>query len=75
VTPEDLLEQRRTWLSPKAKTEGKPETSRASIDELKEGMKEMRGLLQRFGAAIGAAATVIITGVGFTQLHEIFRCR
>lgn len=72
MTPEDALEALRAWLAPKPKEDEKPEPARASIDQLKDGMEEIRGLLQRFGAAVGGAATVILTGVGLTQVHEIF---
>jgi len=35
-------------------------------------MAGMRGLLQRTGALLGTAATALIGGLGYTQLHNIF---
>ena len=35
-------------------------------------MKDMRSLLQRTGSLLGAAATVLLSGLGYTQLHNIF---
>jgi hypothetical protein len=57
-------------------TDGK-ETS-ASSDEnaeilaIQKSMEGIRGLLQTAGTAIGTAATVVLAGLGYAQLHQIF---
>jgi hypothetical protein len=35
-------------------------------------MAEVRSLLQRTGAALGAAGIAIVSGLGYTQLHQFF---
>lgn len=73
MSADDVLKRLRRWLGePEPQPEKPPDPSRASIDELKVGMADIRAHLRRFGAALGAAATAILTGVGYTQLHEIF---
>src|SRR5437867_9033636 len=44
----------------------------ADATQLGEGMKEVRSLLQRTGALLGAAATAVLAGLGYARLHEIF---
>lgn len=54
---------------PEEESSGSPDPSLA---ELREGMKAMRELLRGFGAALGAGATALLTGLGYTQVHKIF---
>jgi Tuberculosis necrotizing toxin len=42
------------------------------VSDLRNGMKEMRAWLRSFGGALGAGATVILAGLGYTQVHKIF---
>jgi hypothetical protein len=51
-----------------------PSVSPASAREqaVREAMAEMRKLLQRTGAAFGAGATLVLGGLGYAQLHEVF---
>jgi hypothetical protein len=44
----------------------------ADTAQLIAGMADVRSLLQRSGAALGTAGTAIVTGLGFTQLHQFF---
>ena len=44
----------------------------ADSKQLAEGMAGIRSLLQRTGTAIGAAATAILVGLGWAELHESF---
>ena len=44
----------------------------ADTKQLAEGMADVRSLLQRTATAIGAVAAAVLTGLGYTQLHEIF---
>ncbi|MEK6274360.1 MAG: hypothetical protein AABM30_03395 [Actinomycetota bacterium] len=48
-----------------------PETVGA-IADLRKAMESMRELLRRFGAALGAGATALLAGLGYTQVHKIF---
>jgi hypothetical protein len=36
------------------------------------GLEDMRTLLQRAGAALGVAATALLAGLGYAQLHNLF---
>jgi hypothetical protein len=44
----------------------------ADADQILKGNANVRSLLQRTGVALGAAATVVLGGLGYTQLHQIF---
>jgi hypothetical protein len=44
----------------------------ADVEQLTAGMKEVRSLLQRTGALLGTAATAVLSGLSYTQLHQIF---
>ena len=46
-----------------------PQTETA---QLIAGMADVRSLLQRTGAALGAAGIAIVSGLGYTQLHQFF---
>lgn len=42
------------------------------MTQIAAGMEQIRTLLRRMGAALGAAATAILAGLGWTQVHEVF---
>jgi hypothetical protein len=42
------------------------------VGDLQAGMQAIRDLLQKFGAALGAAGAALMTGLGYTQIHKIF---
>lgn len=44
----------------------------SDVAHLRAGMAEVRRLLQRTGAALGAAGVAIVGGLGYTQVHQIF---
>ncbi|HLY94375.1 MAG TPA: hypothetical protein VKP14_05980 [Gaiellaceae bacterium] len=39
---------------------------------LAQNFKDLRGDVQRWGAAVGLVATTVLTGVGWTQLNKLF---
>jgi hypothetical protein len=44
----------------------------AGVDDLKAGLDATRELLRKTGVALGATATAVLTGLGYSQLHELF---
>jgi hypothetical protein len=52
---------------PKEEPKPKPDVS-----DLQAGMQAIRHLLQKVGAALGAAGAALMTGLGYTQIHKIF---
>lgn len=71
MTADEFLNALRKLLSPVPPPVA-PSPAVDEIEGIRAGMKEMRELLRRFGAAIGAAAAAIMTGLGYAQVHEIF---
>jgi hypothetical protein len=55
----------------KSDAKAKAEPKSAS-EQIAAGMEEIRTLLRRMGAALGAAATAILAGLGWAQVHETF---
>jgi hypothetical protein len=56
---------------PKAQAPGGADTG-AGPDELQAGRDATRRLLARMGAVLGAAATAILGGLGWTRLNDVF---
>jgi hypothetical protein len=52
-----------------AKEKAEPE---GASTQIAAGMEQIRTLLRRMGAALGAAATAVLAGLGWTQVHEVF---
>jgi hypothetical protein len=56
----------------KEKAEKKEATTTSELEDLAEAMKSIRDSLKTMGGAFAAAAGVIVTGLGYAQLHEAF---
>jgi hypothetical protein len=73
---EQALRRIRTLLGLESKAEPTidqpPTDGDPGVADLQRGMADMRGLLQRFGTALGAAGTALMAGLGYTQIHKIF---
>lgn len=57
---------------PKPEPEPKPSADAVREKAIADAMDEIRKLLQRTGAAFGAGATLLLAGLGYAQLHEVF---
>jgi hypothetical protein len=68
---DQLLDQ---LLSKKPEPTEEPEPSAGTdrVQQVRDQMQEIRKLLQRTAAAFGAAATLLLAGLGYAQLHQIF---
>lgn len=54
--------------APAARTAG----LKTEVDEAAAARESIRSLLQKTGAAFGAGATLVLAGLGYTQVHQIF---
>jgi hypothetical protein len=68
---EDLRPNGQDKEAPKGQAPGGVDTA-ADATELAKANEAMRSHLQRMGAALAAAATAIIGGLGWTKVHDIF---
>lgn len=77
-----MTRPRRSWLarmtdritSDQEKAPDPPPASNsdAYVERLRAGLDEIRSHLRRTGAALGAAATAVLGGLGYAQLHQLF---
>jgi hypothetical protein len=56
----------------KAAAEAPAVSTDTHVKRLREGMQGIREHLRRMGAALGAAATAVLAGLGYTQVHQLF---
>lgn len=52
--------------------EGGPSSAASEAKQIAEGMAQIRSHLRYTGAALGAAATLVLGGLGWTQVHDAF---
>lgn len=44
----------------------------AGLQQLRDGMEEIRKSLRSYGSAVAALATAVLSGLGYTTLHSLF---
>ena len=50
----------------------KDDAATAYVKETREAMQAMREHLRRMAAALGAGATAVLAGLGYSQIHQLF---
>ncbi|MEX2646840.1 MAG: hypothetical protein WD249_11320 [Gaiellaceae bacterium] len=67
-----LVKTLRKWLGQAPPAPSPPSAADDELANIREGMAAIRELLRRFGAALGAGSAAILTGLGYTQVHQLF---